>query len=240
MIGESLKKGAQPRALPRPSALLFDLDGTLIDTAPDMLAALVSLRDELGLRPIAGDSLHSLRSRVSRGAIALMEGGLPELGAYTVPSLRTRYLELYQQSIAVHSRLFPGLDRLLACASDAGVQWGIVTNKPVELSRLLLAALGLKPHVLLGGDSLPEKKPHPLPVLTALRTLGADATTAWMIGDDPRDIEAGRAAGCCTIACAYGYSDDLIPAHLWGSDLTIDHSQQLEGLLERALSLPRV
>lgn len=237
MIGQSQRIGAHSRPLPRPSALLFDLDGTLIDTAPDMLAALAKLRDELGLRPIAVDRL---RSRVSRGAIALMEGGLPELGAFTVPSLRTRYLELYQQSIAVHSRLFPGLDRLLACADSAGLRWGIVTNKPVELSRQLLAALGLKPDVLLGGDSLPEKKPHPLPVLTALRTLDADATTAWMIGDDPRDIEAGRAAGCCTIACAYGYSDDPVPATEWGSDLTIDHSQQLEGLLERALSLPRV
>lgn len=236
MTNSSQRLPTLARQLPRPSALLFDLDGTLIDTAPDMLAALVSLRDELGLRPLP--SVQPLRSRVSRGAIALLEGGLPELGALALSSLRTRYLELYQQAIAVHSRLFPGLEQLLARVDQAGVRWGIVTNKPEDLSRLLLSQLGLRPDVLLGGDSLPEKKPHPLPVLTALRTLNADPTTAWMIGDDPRDIEAGRAAGCCTIACAYGYSDAIESAEQWGSDLTIAHPQQLDGLLEQALGLP--
>lgn len=220
------------RPLPRPSALLFDLDGTLVDTAPDMLAALSALRDELGLRP---RDVTGLRARVSRGAIAIMEGGLPELGRSALDGLRTRYLELYAEAIAVHSRLFPGLDAMLARALQAGVGWGIVTNKPIDLSRALLAELGLQPQVLLGGDSLPEKKPHPLPVLTALSTLGADPTTAWMIGDDPRDIEAGRAAGCCTIACAYGYGDTLQAAQAWGSDRTVILPQELDGLLAGAL-----
>lgn len=212
--------------------MLFDLDGTLVDTAPDMLGTLDDLRAELGL---PARDLWGLRAHVSRGALPLLDDGLPELARAVRLSLRDRYLAVYAARIARHSRVFPGLVPMLEQARVHAIPWGVVTNKPFGLAQALLDALGQHPGVLLGGDSLPEKKPHPLPVLTALERLGAAATDAWMIGDDARDIEAGRCAGCRTVACSYGYFDPAGGPALWQADRIVDTPQQLAELLGDAL-----
>lgn len=217
---------------PRPTALLFDLDGTLVDTAPDMLGTLDDLRAELGL---PARDLWGLRAHVSRGALPLLDDGLPELGRAVRLSLRDRYLAVYAARIARHSRVFPGLLPMLEQAQIQRIPWGVITNKPFGLAKSLLNTLGLRPGVLLGGDSLPEKKPHPLPVLTALETLRAPACDAWMIGDDARDIEAGRSAGCRTVACGYGYFDPAGGPAMWQADRMVEAPEQLAQLLEDAL-----
>jgi len=199
-----------------------------VDTAPDMIGALLRLRDELGLP----DRLMShLRTQVSRGAVALLDVGLPELGPSARPTLRERYLALYAEAIAVHSRTFPGIKQILAHCAELGMPWGVVTNKPITLTQSLLHALQLIPGVVIGGDSFPERKPHPRPVLEACSALGVSPAQAWMIGDDPRDIEAGRAAGCQTIACAYGYVEQRESLLQWGADFCIQSADELLPLL---------
>lgn len=226
---------AEAPSLPRPSALLFDLDGTLIDTAPDMIGTLHDLRAELSLPPMA---LDHLRACVSRGALPLLDGGLPEWPIDARRALRERYLAVYAQRIARASGLFPGMAEVLALAAHHAVPWAIVTNKPYDLAHALLDQLGLTPGALLGGDSLPEKKPHPLPLQVAMTTMGRfdQLADAWMIGDDARDIEAGRRAGCRTVACAYGYFDPTEGPAQWAADLTVQSAGELAALLTHVLT----
>lgn len=186
------------------AALLLDLDGTLLDTAPDMGGALNRLRCECGLEPLPFDAI---RPVVSHGAARLIALGFPETIADEFERLRLRFLEIYAQHLAEHTRPFPGVDAVLDELEQRGVPWGVVTNKPAWLTGPLLAALALDDRAacVVSGDTLPERKPHPLPLLHAAGLVGVAPGRCVYVGDAERDIRAGRAAGMATVVAAYGY-----------------------------------
>lgn len=186
------------------SALLLDLDGTLLDTAPDMGGALNLLRAEHDLEPLPAAMI---RPVVSHGAMRLVALGFPEAVGDDFETLRLRFLELYAANLAVGTRLFPGFDAVLDRLEAQGLPWGIVTNKPGWLTDPLLAALGLdrRAACAVSGDTLAERKPHPLPLLHAAHLLRVEPERCVYVGDAERDIQAGRAAGMTTVVAAYGY-----------------------------------
>ncbi len=196
------------------SALLLDLDGTLLDTAPDMGAALNRLRVEHGRHALPQDRIRPI---VSHGAARLVKLGFPEADAEEFERLRRRFLELYSQNLAEHSRLFPDLDPLLAGLERCGMPWGIVTNKPGWLTDPLLASLGidLRASCVVSGDTVAERKPHPLPLLHAASLIGVEPARCVYVGDAERDIQAGRAAGMFTVVAAYGYISDEDDPQSW-------------------------
>ncbi|MGB5102393.1 MAG: phosphoglycolate phosphatase [Steroidobacteraceae bacterium] len=186
------------------AALLLDLDGTLLDTAPDMGGALNRLRVERGREPLPSNVF---RPVVSHGAARLVALGFPDATGDAFERLRLRFLELYAQNLAGHTRLFPGIDEVLTELEDRGLPWGIVTNKPAWLTDPLLEALALthRAACVVSGDTLPERKPHPLPLLHAAALAGVPPERCVYVGDAERDIQAGRAAGMATVVAAYGY-----------------------------------
>jgi len=208
-----------------PAAVFFDLDGTLVDSAPDMVEAMRRLRLEEGESP---DGAESIGAVVSKGGRAMIRRGFPAADASRVEVLLPRFLDLYAQAIATHSALFPGMGAVLDDLEMRGTQWGIVTNKPGTLARALLAALRLDARcaALVTGDCLALKKPDPAPILRACEIVGVSAARCVYVGDDLRDIEAGRAAGMRTIAAGWGYLDGEDPRH-WGADCVVDSPAQL-------------
>lgn len=215
-------------------AVLFDLDGTVLDTAPDLLRALNVLRARRGLPalPEAG-----FRLEISRGARAMLGHGLPgfaEAGQDARMALVEEFLALYQDEVYRDTALFPGMAEVMDALDQAGIAMAIVTNKPERMALALLEAMALSPRfpVILGGDSLAERKPHPLPALTACERLGIDPRATLFVGDDPRDIDCGRAAGCRTVAVRWGYTDTADIA-CWGADATIAHPRELLALAGR-------
>lgn len=208
-----------------PKAVLFDLDGTLVDSADDLMAALNHVRLRMGLSEPAP---RAAREFVSAGAVAMMRAGLPEALHPQIDAYRQSFLDYYQAHIAVHSQPYPGALALLQRLQNQGIAWGVITNKPEKLAALLLQALALKPAVLFGGDSLAQKKPHPAPIWRACELLGIRPDQCWMVGDDPRDIEAGLAAGCAAnVACRYGYLGASVPIEQWGASWIIDSLDEL-------------
>ncbi|MES2316087.1 MAG: HAD-IA family hydrolase [Pseudomonadota bacterium] len=204
-------------ALPtRPRAILFDLDGTLADTAPDLAAAVNRLRTDRGLAPTPYAVLRPTASAGARGMIGAAFGLAPGDDGYE--ALRLAWFDNYQAAMAVHSTLFGGVPELLAGLSEAGIAWGIVTNKPARFTDPLVPQIGLA-HAgcVISGDTMEHAKPHPAPLLEGARRLGVAPEECWYVGDDLRDIEAGHAAGMVTVACAWGYCGDVAPAG-WGAD----------------------
>lgn len=188
----------------RPDAILFDLDGTLADTAPDLAAALNVLRANRGLEPAPYESLRPYASAGARGLIGAGLGLGPDAEEYE--ALRVAFLDNYAASIAVHSRLFDGVPALLDHLQAAGIRWGIVTNKAMRFTDPLVPLIGLgHAGCIVSGDTTPHPKPHPAPLLEAAQRLRVAPQSCWYVGDDMRDIQAGRAAGMVTIAAAWGY-----------------------------------
>ncbi len=213
----------------RAAAWLFDLDGTLVDTAPDLVGALNEMRRE---RKLAALDLASLRSEASNGARGLLRAGLQlEPHHAEFDAARSEFLERYAARISRETRVFPHMQQVLAAVEAAGKRWGIVTNKPIGLTRPLIAALELKPAVLLGGDSAPKPKPDPGVLWLACAHLGVQASECLYFGDAPRDIEAGRAAGMKTIACGWGYIEGGTDPADWGADLYAREVTELKMLL---------
>jgi phosphoglycolate phosphatase len=201
------------------AAVFFDLDGTLVDSAPDMIAAMRRLRAERGQAEI---DLSAVGAVVSKGGRAMLRKGFPGADETTVDALLPRFLDLYAEGIATHTRTFPGIDALLDALEARGVAWGIVTNKPGWLARALVAELTLAHRcaALVSGDCLPQRKPDPAPLLHACVLAHVDAAHSIYVGDDARDIEAGQRAGMRTIAAGWGYLDGENP-HDWGADRVI-------------------
>jgi 2-phosphoglycolate phosphatase len=219
-------------ALPgAPRAVLFDLDGTLADTAPDLAAAVNYLRTMRGLEPTPYDVLRPTASAGARGMIGAAFGLAPGDDGYE--ELRLQWFDRYQSAMAVHSTRFDGIDALLEGLLDAGMAWGIVTNKPSRFTDPLLPQIGLA-HAgcIVSGDTTPHSKPHPEPLLEGARRLGLAPETCWYVGDDLRDIEAGRAAGMVTVACAWGYCGNIAPAN-WGADYVLDTPADLLATLRQ-------
>jgi phosphoglycolate phosphatase len=208
--------------------VLFDLDGTLLDTAPDMVGALNALRAEQGLDPVP---FAVARSQVSHGAAALVRLGFPDVPDRK--SLQLRYLELYRLRVAEQTRPFAGVPELLAALEQAGTRWGVVTNKPGWLTDPLMEALGLRSRaaIIVSGDTLSERKPHPLPLLYAARTLGFEADECLYVGDAERDVQAAVAAGMPVLVALFGYIDPLEGPQGWPADGWIQSPLQTLGWL---------
>lgn len=209
-----------------PAVALFDLDGTLLDSAPDMLATVNAMRAARGIAPMP---LHALRPFVSRGARAMSSVAFPDWDAEAVAAAVPEFLQVYAGELGKHGQPFDGIDAMLDALEAAGSRWGIVTNKPEGLARDLLPMLGwhARHGVLIGGDSLAERKPHPLPLLHAAEVMGARPEDCVYVGDDARDIAAARAAGMRSIVAMWGYrvpDDDPVA---WGGDLLVDHPTDL-------------
>ncbi|HEY0180864.1 MAG TPA: phosphoglycolate phosphatase [Dokdonella sp.] len=200
-------------------AVLFDLDGTLVDSAPDLIAAVQALCAELGAPP---PDAAAVREVVSAGGRAMLRRGLPGADDTMIDQWLPRFLDLYAVRISAQTRLYDGIAEALAGFEARGLRWGIVTNKPGWLARPLLEQLGLSGRcaALVSGDSLAVKKPDPAPVLRACELAGVDARATAFVGDDRRDVQAGRAAGALTVAAAWGYLDGGDPAE-WGADLVV-------------------
>ena len=214
--------------------LLFDLDGTLIDSAPDLAGAANDLRARHGLPALALQSLRPMVGAGARGMVGVAFGVTPEDSAYA--ELKDAFLAVYASRLLQQTRVFdsvvPVLDRLDAL----GLRWGIVTNKAMRYTAPIVQGLGLarRAAVTIAGDSTPHAKPHPEPLLEAARRLGVAPASCAYIGDDQRDIVAGRAAGMATLAAAWGYLGQGSAVHDWGADHVLDSPAALLKWLELA------
>lgn len=216
-------------------AVLFDMDGTLLDTAPDFIAVAQAMRLARGLNPVPDQQI---RDVVSGGARAMV------LSAFDVDpmsdefeTLRLEFLERYQSHCAVYSRLYDGMEQLLQDIEQAKLIWGVVTNKPLRFAEPIMQQLGLasRSSVLVCPDHVSRSKPDPEPMLLACRKLQLDPSTVLFVGDDLRDIESGRAAGSKTAAVRYGYIHPDDNPGLWGADVVVDNPLELRSVLDRAL-----
>lgn len=217
-------------------AVLFDLDGTLVDTAPDMVRVLQDMQAARNREPVPYEVG---RRYVSNGAIGLLRLAFPDDGVDFGDAMHHEYLERYAEMICEESRVFDGLAGLLDWLDDAGCPWGVVTNKPEYLTMPLLEALGLdaRSACTVSGDSLPVRKPDPGPLLLACDIAGIDAWRSIYVGDAARDIEAGLAAGMATIAAAYGYITEDDDPRDWGADILASDTQELAHIVRKAVNL---
>jgi len=214
-----------------PAAVFFDLDGTLADTARDLAEPVNAMRVERGLAPMPLEALRPFASMGARGLLGAGLGVTPEQDGYE--RLRIDFLARYERAICVHTRLFEGMDEVVSRLEARGIVWGVVSNKVERYVRPILAALGLleRSATAIGGDTTAHAKPHPEPLYHAARLAGLAPARCVYVGDDRRDVEAGRAAGMWTVAAAYGYCGDASPPHAWGADHLIDTPLALLALL---------
>ena len=211
--------------------MLFDLDGTLLDTAPDMAGALNELRQEeqLPLLPF-----EEVRQLVSHGATALVRLAFPEADAPAFAALRERFLKIYRGRLAVETRPYEGVLDALARLESSGIAWGVVTNKPAWLTEPLLEEFALRERarVIVSGDTLAERKPHPAPLRYAAEKLGVIPSQCIYIGDAERDVLAAQAAGMKVFVALFGY----IPVHerprQWPASGWLESPQGMAKLLE--------
>jgi 2-phosphoglycolate phosphatase len=215
----------------RTRLVLFDLDGTLADTAPDLAGAVNRMLAARGETPLPIETLRPLASHGARGLIGRAFGLTPGDTGYE--DLRQEFFREYESALCEASELFPLMAETLEQIERDGILWGIVTNKIGRFTAPLVQALGLGQRAVcvVSGDTTAYAKPHPAPLLHALATAGVNAGAAVYVGDDLRDVQAGRAAGLRTVAAAYGYLGDGEPVERWGADHIIDRPSELLSLL---------
>lgn len=203
-------------------AVLFDLDGTLADTAPDMALTVNRMLEQRGLATVATERVRPHVSKGARGMIGAAFGLTPDDDGFQ--ALREEFLEIYGENLCVQTRLFPGMEELLDAIEARGMPWGVVTNKFERFARPLIEALGLgtRAAVVIGGDTCPRPKPFPDPLLFAAATMGVAPMRTLYVGDDERDVQAARSAGMPVLVAAYGYLGDGAPPALWGADDIVD------------------
>lgn len=214
-----------------PEAVLFDLDGTLVDTADDLGAALNFVLKLHGFAPM---NALQYRPMASHGAKGLLQLGFGEaLKDFDFMLLRQQLLNYYQQHLTDHSQLFPGGEPLLAQLASLNIPWGIVTNKPYKLAAQMLRQMPALQQckILLGGDSLAQKKPEPTPLLVASHQLRVTRNRCWYLGDAERDIEAGNRAGMQTFIAGFGYIDHTDAPETWRADFMLDSFADLSAVV---------
>ncbi len=207
--------------------VLFDLDGTLVDTAPDMALALEILCEEQAQPKLAFDAV---RPRVSDGSAALVKLAFGEdLDTTRLEQLKQRYLAIYEANLVVRSTPFPKIRELLQELTTRSIQWGVVTNKPGWLTTPLLEQLGLAESAacIVSGDCTANRKPHPEPMYRACELAGSTPQQCLYVGDALRDIEAGNNAGMKTLIAAYGYIDSELDITRWQADGVIQQPSEV-------------
>jgi phosphoglycolate phosphatase len=202
--------------------VLFDLDGTLVDSAPDLGEAANDLRARRGLAPLPLSTYRPLTGTGARGMVGAALG--VHLGQDGFEPLRDEYLDLYATRMTRLTRVFDAVEPVIDTLDAQGLPWGIVTNKHTRFAEPVVAAAGLavRSRVLVCGDTTARAKPHPDPLLEAARRLGVDPTRCLYVGDDLRDVQAGRAAGMATVAAGWGYLGEGEPIEAWGADHVAD------------------
>jgi len=208
-------------------AVLFDLDGTLIDSAPDLAGAANDLRAVRGLSPLPFDALRPMVGAGARGMVGAAFGARPGDASYD--ALRDDFLALYAQRMLAHTRVFDAMLPVLDALERTGLRWGIVTNKLARFTEPIVAGLALRQRIgaLVCGDTTPHAKPHPAPLLEAARQLALTPGRCIYVGDDLRDVQAGRAAGMATLAAGWGYLGDGLGVHDWGADAVLTAPPEL-------------
>ena len=215
-------------------AVLFDLDGTLIDSAPDLALAGNALRQSRALTPIDLGTYRPHAGSGARGILRVALGVTPELPDYE--ALRQEFLEAYNHHLLSQTLCFAGVEDLLACLVARGMPWGVVTNKATRFTQPTVSAFGMlqSAAAVVCGDTTPHTKPHPAPVLAAMAAAQMSPRHTVYVGDDERDIQAGRAAGVRTVAAAYGYLGPGSDPRTWGADAVIQSPLELLNLLDLA------
>ncbi len=219
----------QPTAI---RCVLFDLDGTLADTAPDLVSAMNRLLRERGQPSLP---FEQLRPHASHGSIGLIKEGFglaPEDAGFE--ALRSRFLTLYEQNLVVATQLFPGMEAVLAQLEQMNIPWGIVTNKPAWLTDPIMEILGLdrRAACVVSGDTTPQRKPHPQPLHHACQLLDLPPEACIYVGDAERDIIAGKCAGMTTLVALFGYIHNLETPHQWGATALVSTPQELVNWLQ--------
>jgi 2-phosphoglycolate phosphatase len=215
-------------------AVLFDLDGTLIDSAPDLAGAANDLRQSQGMPPLPFASLRPMVGAGARGMVGVAFGAKP--GDAEFEGLRDAFLARYEQRMLQQTAVFDAMQPVLQSLEAAGVRWGVVTNKASRFTEPIVDGLQLRTRLaaLVCGDTTPHSKPHPAPLLEAARQLGLDAAECVYVGDDARDVVAGRAAGMATLAAQWGYLGNGAGIHEWGADAVLGEPSQLLNWLQLA------
>ncbi len=215
-------------------AVLFDLDGTLIDSAPDLAGAANDLRQSQGMPPLPFASLRPMVGAGARGMVGVAFGAKP--GDAEFEGLRDAFLARYEQRMLQQTAVFDAMQPVLQSLEAAGVRWGVVTNKASRFTEPIVDGLQLRTRLaaLVCGDTTPHSKPHPAPLLEAARQLGLDAAACVYVGDDARDVVAGRAAGMATLAAQWGYLGNGAGIHEWGADAVLGEPSQLLNWLQLA------
>jgi 2-phosphoglycolate phosphatase len=219
-------------AMVLPQAVLFDLDGTLADTAPDLGHAANLVREELGLPPLPLADYRPVASAGARGLLGKALAITPEHADYAAHV--QRFLALYREHIVHHTKLFDGMDELLAVIAARGLRWGIVTNKAARLTASIVEGLALRAACVVSADQVARPKPAPDALLRACEILDLPPQACWYVGDDKRDIVAGHAAGMPTVAADWGYLGIDGPTTGWGADRIAQTPHELAAWLRAA------
>ena len=213
------------------TAVLFDLDGTLADTAPDLCNAINRMRETRGLDPVSLEKTRPLTSSGARGLLAAGFGITPAHPDYE--AMRVEFLDIYERNVCRDTRLFPGMADLLDELERRAILWGIVTNKTERFTHPLLEGLGLSQRAacIVGGDTTPHLKPHPASLLLACERIAQPPSSCLYVGDDERDMLAGRAAGMRVAVALFGYLGEGKPPQQWDADFWAAAPSDLLSLL---------
>ena len=216
------------------AAVMFDLDGTLIDSAPDLGAAADKMRLDRGLASLPLDLYRPMAGAGARGMLGVAFGITPDHADYA--ELREEFFRNYESCMTQRTYAFTGIAELIAQLLQRGLSWGVVTNKATRFTRPLTQGMDLfsTARAVVAGDTTPHAKPHPAPLLEAARLLSLEPCHCIYVGDDERDVAAGRAAGMRTVAASYGYLGSQADTQLWGADAHIGSPLELLALLQSA------
>jgi 2-phosphoglycolate phosphatase len=213
-------------------AVLFDLDGTLIDSAPDLGAAADKMRVDRGLPSLPLEQYRPMAGAGARGMLGIAFGMTPDHADF--PAMREEFFVNYENAMTARTYAFDGISQLIGQLRERGLAWGVVTNKSMRFTGPLTKGMSLfaTAAAVVGGDSTPHAKPHPEPLFEAARRLDLPPASCIYVGDDERDVVAGRAAGMGTVAATYGYLGSNADTRLWGADARIDSPLELLSLLK--------